>query len=212
MLLYILRHGQTEYNRLAIVQGSGVDSDLNETGRAQANAFYSRYASVNFDIVVTSALKRTHQTVSPFLEKGLPWIQNAWINEISWGDHEGLSATPDLMVEYERVIDAWRANDLDASLPNGETARQLGARLEQFIAWLHTKPAERMLICTHGRTMRAFITLLKGLPLSKMEGTPHHNTGCYIARLEEGQFVFLQENSIDHLEVVELPEEQLQRT
>ena len=38
--IYIIRHGETELNRLGIVQGRGVDSDLNDTGRAQAEAFY----------------------------------------------------------------------------------------------------------------------------------------------------------------------------
>jgi len=39
--IYFIRHGETEYNKLGIVQGSGVDSELNENGRAQAQAFYN---------------------------------------------------------------------------------------------------------------------------------------------------------------------------
>jgi probable phosphoglycerate mutase len=199
MIIYIFRHGQTEFNRLGIVQGSGVDSDLNETGRAQARAFYEHYQTVDFQMVVTSKLRRTHQTSAHFIEAGIPWHQDADINEISWGDHEGLSSTPELMAVYEHVVTNWINNNLDVGLPNGETARQLGARLERFIAWLRTRPADRVLVCTHGRTIRALITLLKGWPLSKMEDVEHQNTGCFILKLENDQFHFVAENSVQHL-------------
>lgn len=38
--LYIVRHGQTELNRLGVVQGRGMDTDLNDEGRTQASQFY----------------------------------------------------------------------------------------------------------------------------------------------------------------------------
>jgi probable phosphoglycerate mutase len=71
--------------------------------------------------------------------------------------------------------------------------------LERFIAWLRTEPVERLLVCTHGRTLRALVTLLKGKSLSEMEATRHNNTGCYIFRIENGQFIFEVENSTEHL-------------
>ena len=69
MTLYIIRHGETALNRQNIVQGSGVDSDLNNTGHRQAALFFNYYQNIRFDLVITSALKRTHQTVAPFLIK-----------------------------------------------------------------------------------------------------------------------------------------------
>jgi broad specificity phosphatase PhoE len=52
--LYIIRHGETELNRLGIVQGRGVNTDLNDTGRAQAAAFYERYKDIPFQKIYTS--------------------------------------------------------------------------------------------------------------------------------------------------------------
>jgi probable phosphoglycerate mutase len=37
-IIYIIRHGETELNKLGIVQGRGVDSELNDKGRDQADA------------------------------------------------------------------------------------------------------------------------------------------------------------------------------
>ena len=47
--IYITRHGQTDFNKKGIVQGSGVDSDLNETGRLQAEAFFKKFKDHPFD-------------------------------------------------------------------------------------------------------------------------------------------------------------------
>jgi broad specificity phosphatase PhoE len=41
--LYIIRHGETDLNKQGIVQGRGINSDLNDTGRAQAAAFFKMY-------------------------------------------------------------------------------------------------------------------------------------------------------------------------
>jgi len=104
MTLYILRHGETEFNRLGIVQGSGVDTDLNETGIGQSRAFFETYQEIDFQLVVTSKLRRTHQTVRHFLEKEIPWIQTEDINEMSWGDQEGKSNSPERAAIYKWMI------------------------------------------------------------------------------------------------------------
>ncbi|RZK17301.1 MAG: histidine phosphatase family protein, partial [Flavobacterium sp.] len=87
--IYIIRHGETELNRQGIVQGRGVNSDLNDTGRAQATAFYEHYKNIKFDKIYTSELKRTHQTVNSFIELGLPWQQLGGLDELAWGIWEG---------------------------------------------------------------------------------------------------------------------------
>jgi probable phosphoglycerate mutase len=180
MTLYILRHGETDFNRRGIVQGSGVDTDLNETGREQARAFFETYQEIDFQLVVTSKLRRTHQTVAGFLEKETPWIQTSDLDEISWGDHEGQPGARERIAVYEWMISEWQRGNLDASLPNGETARQLFERVGRFIEWLKTRPEQRILVATHGRTMRCLIALLKSWELEEMEQVAHSNTGLYV--------------------------------
>ena len=46
-LLYIVRHGQTELNKQGIIQGRGMDTDLNDEGRKQAAQFFEAYKSVS---------------------------------------------------------------------------------------------------------------------------------------------------------------------
>lgn len=199
MTLYILRHGETEFNRLGIVQGSGVDTDLNETGLEQARAFFQAFEDIDFQLVVTSNLKRTHQTVRGFIERGIPWIQTADINEICWGAHEGLPSTPERLALFRQMIAAWKNGNLDASLPKGETARQLRERVGRFIEWIKTRPENHILVATHGRTLRCLIAMLKGWSPADMEKVEHSNTGLYVIHFQDDMFVFESENDTSHL-------------
>jgi probable phosphoglycerate mutase len=200
MTIYILRHGQTEYNRLSIVQGSGVDSDLNDVGYAQAKAFYDAHQHIDFDLVVTSKLRRTHQTVQGFLDKNIPWEQTADVNEICWGIHEGKYQSPEQNHRYLNMISEWKSGNLAAAISGGESAQQLIDRIQRFIEWLKTRNERQILVATHGRAIRCLITCLKGLPPSSMEEMEHSNTGLYVAHLQpDGTWQFELENDTAHL-------------
>ncbi len=66
--IYLIRHGETDYNRMRVVQGSGIDADLNELGKRQAQAFFEHYQNLALDKIYTSALRRTHQSVKGFID------------------------------------------------------------------------------------------------------------------------------------------------
>ncbi|MBP6183296.1 MAG: histidine phosphatase family protein [Saprospiraceae bacterium] len=194
-----VRHGETELNRLGIVQGSGIDPELNETGLNQARLFHERYSQVPFEVVITSTLKRTHLTVEPFIEKGIPWISHKGINEISWGDHEGRPSEPYMVEAYNQLIQAWGEGDLDVRLPNGESASELITRIDHFLEELINRPESRILVCSHGRAIRCLISRIKRLPPAAMELVSHSNTGVYHIRITNGVPEFLLENDTSHL-------------
>jgi probable phosphoglycerate mutase len=199
--LYIIRHGETEMNRLGIIQGGSVDSSLNETGHQQAWAFYRKYQQVPFEKVITSTLKRTHQTVAPFVERGIKWEQVADINEMNWGSLEGKPSTPEVYAEFLNVVSKWQSGDLNAGFYDGESAMDLSQRLRKFIDSLHHRPENHLLVCTHGRAMRALMCLIKGQSLTSMEGFKHANTGLYKIQLQaDGRFDFEMENDTTHLQ------------
>ena len=54
--IYIIRHGETDYNKQGVIQGRGIDSSLNEMGQQQALQFYRAYHHIGFDIIYTSEL------------------------------------------------------------------------------------------------------------------------------------------------------------
>lgn len=199
--LFILRHGETDYNRLGIIQGGGVDSSLNDTGRKQAKAFFDAYQAYPFEVVVTSALQRTHQTVQHFIEQGLPWIQRPDINEMNWGVHEGKTSTPELEEDYQWITSQWRQGKYEVPFEGGESASVLGERVSGFVEWLVQQPETHILVCSHGRTMRCLMCLLHGAPLSEMDTHKHANTGLYHFEYQEGQFTPIRVNDTSHLAV-----------
>jgi probable phosphoglycerate mutase len=198
--IFIIRHGETELNRLGIVQGSGVDAGLNETGQRQARAFFEHYDHIPFQAVLTSALRRTHETVAPFVNRGIQWEQFAEINEIGWGSHEGKHSTPEMREEYRQVVEAWRRGDFSARMDDGESAAELARRISRFVDHLRQRPEDKLLVCGHGRAMRCMMCLLSERPLSQMDSFHHHNTGLYRVHYIDEGFQFQLQNDIQHLE------------
>ena len=198
--IIIVRHGETAYNALGIVQGRGVNAELNEKGWQQSRKFCEYFNTEFFDLVVSSTLVRSQQTVSEIVKKNpKAWVISSLIDEISWGKSEGLANKNIINDNYNLLIDRWSKGDFDSKIEEGETAWELAARCQIFIDWLQHIPHKNILICTHGRTIRVLIALLKGLPLNKMEEIEHTNTGWYDLKYKEDIFVFNEENSIKHL-------------
>jgi probable phosphoglycerate mutase len=201
--VYIVRHGETDFNRLGIIQGSGVNSELNETGLRQALAFFEHYRHVPFEAVLTSRLQRTHQTVKHFIDGGLPWEQFEEINEMNWGKHEGKEGTPEMIEEYQMIKSEWGNGNYDARIQGGESAAELGERISRFVAHLRQRDEQLLLICSHGRAMSALMSVLRQEELKHMNKYIHHNTGLWMTHFSDGLFRFEIENDTRHLGTVD---------
>ena len=205
--VYIVRHGQTDFNLKKIVQGSGVDSSLNDTGREQARLLYEKYKDVPFEVVLTSALKRTWETVAGFIQDGIPHEKHPEINEMSWGSHEGKKGTPESIAEYQLIKDGWGEGKIDGRIGGGESAREMGVRLQKFIDHLPERKEELMLICSHGRAMCGLVTLMMGRKIDRMNELIHSNTGVWRATLQDdGHWSFDLMNDRTHLPEVQAVE------
>lgn len=196
--IYIIRHGETDFNKQNIVQGSGVDTDLNETGRQQAKQFFEAYKDVPFGVVYTSALKRSQQSVADFLKKGIRHIAMPELNEISWGDFEGKTQTPEQKTLYWEMIQKWNAGELNAKIPSGESPLEMQERQKRVLRSILEHPAQHILVCMHGRAMKSFLCLLLNVPLTQMEEFPHVNVCLYQLEYKEGLFSLIKHNDTAH--------------
>ena len=197
--IFIIRHGQTDFNLKRIIQGSGIDSSLNDTGRSQAKLFHDVYKNEPFELVITSALQRTHQTVDAFIQKEIPWIKMPEINEINWGIHEGKEGTPAMVETYNHITSEWQSGNYDIGIEEGETAQELANRLTSFIRVLQSRKESKILVCSHGRAMRCLICLLDGKEIKHMDNYGHHNTGLYVVNQKDNTFHVKIFNDIQHL-------------
>lgn len=199
--IYIIRHGETDLNKLGIVQGRGMDSELNEKGRNQADSFYRAYKHIPFDKIYTSTLKRTHQTVEKFIESSIPWIQYPGLDELGWGIHEGQESTEQIRSDFEKITHNWRAGQLHQKFENGESPLEVKERQLIVLEKLTEENNENnILICMHGRAMRLLLCLLTNQPLTEMDTFPHSNTTLYKIGFDGKEFHILDFNNTQHLE------------
>lgn len=196
----IARHGQTELNRIGIVQGSGIDPALNGFGRAQAEALHAHFSG-RFDLIVSSGMVRANQTAEPFrADAGTRYVELPDLREICWGDYEGKAATPEMRADYKRLMANWDAGHYHDKHPGGESARELADRLSAGWRKLEAEVFDFALIISHGRALRCLVSLLDGKPLSAMNDYPHANAGYYHVReASPGKWEVLTYNAVDHL-------------
>jgi probable phosphoglycerate mutase len=198
--IFIVRHGETEFNKLNIVQGSGVDMAINEQGLAQAQKFYEWYKNHPFQHIFISALQRTYQSVQPFIESGIPYTVLPQLNEISWGDFEGKQQTDTQRTLYWETVAQWNAGNLQAKIPNGESPLELQARQREVLHHLFDNPHEHVLVCMHGRAMKSFLCLLLNKPLTQMEEYKHTNLCVYHLEFDGEKCHLIKSNDTSHLQ------------
>ena len=89
MRLYIIRHGETEWNHTLRLQGQ-TDIPLNENGRVLAQVTARALQPIPFDLCISSPLQRAKETALLVLgERDIPVITDARIQEIGFGTYEG---------------------------------------------------------------------------------------------------------------------------
>jgi len=197
--IYLVRHGETDYNRRGIIQGRGINSELNEKGKAQALAFYNFYKHLPFDYVFASMLTRTHQTMEPFARAGHTLLKYAELDEIDWGMHEGQGGDPKLAEEYQYLTNRWKEGFLEEKIAGGESPLELQRRQRDFLDNVLPSFEKTILICSHGRAIRSLLCTMLNVPLSKMDDFPHTNLSLYKLNQYGDTFEVVLFNSTEHL-------------
>jgi probable phosphoglycerate mutase len=198
--VYLIRHGQTDFNLKNIVQGSGVDTDLNAVGKEQATAFYEAYKHIPFDKIYTSALKRSQQSVQQFIDDGIPHDALVGLNEISWGTKEGHRVTPEEDAYYHYMLEQWRLGATTLRIQGGESPEDVVKRMKPAVDYIMAKETERtILICMHGRAIRILLCHLFHYPLRSMDMFEHQNLCLYLLNYNGASFMLEKYNDTAHL-------------
>jgi broad specificity phosphatase PhoE len=201
--VYLIRHGQTDFNLRNIVQGSGVDTDLNDTGRAQSEAFFNAYKHIPFDKVYTSVLKRSCQSVEGFIKMGIPHDALAGLNEISWGTKEGQRVTPEEDEYYHYMLREWQVGKTGLRIEGGESPEDVVKRMKPAMDHIMRQQHEStILICMHGRAIRILLTYLLNYPLSSMDMFNHTNLCLYVLNFTGSMFNVERYNDSGHLALI----------
>ena len=166
-MLYIMRHGKTDWNALHKMQGR-TDIPLNEEGREMAAAAGEKYRDLHLDVCYCSPLSRARETAEIFLRgREVPIHADERLMEMSFGTYEGLANSfqiPDCPINKLFFDPAHYEPEPDA----GESFEELFARTGDFIKQV-VEPGlaegKDILIVGHGAMNGSIICQIKNIPL-----------------------------------------------
>ncbi|MDZ7690133.1 MAG: histidine phosphatase family protein [Balneolaceae bacterium] len=198
--LYIVRHGQTEYNRLDRMQGRGIDQSLNETGRLQAAATADFLSGHNLDLAISSSLKRSRETAQVVAERfNLNLFSYKELDEIDFGIYEGQHSS-DIKDDLEMIQERWRRGQVQYAMEGGESPSQVLERVQgRTSAILKEHVGKNILIVLHGRLIRILLSYWLGYGLERMHEIKHANGGLNHLRWNGTAFEIVCLNKTDHL-------------
>ncbi|MCA1054433.1 histidine phosphatase family protein [Rossellomorea aquimaris] len=142
----IVRHGQTDWNLKGKLQGQ-TDIPLNETGRKQAGECREFLKDMDWDVVVTTSLKRAKETAEIINESlGLPLLEMDQFKERSFGEGEGMTR------------EAREEKYPGFQFPGMETREELHDRIEDGLQQILKQfPGKKVLLVSHGAVIHAMI-------------------------------------------------------
>ncbi len=167
MRLLLVRHGETEWNKLGRFQGQE-DTPLNPRGREQARETAIAAVTWQPTALYASPLSRTMETAQAISRLvGLPVVPQAGLKELALGELEGVTGE-EMRRGWPHVYQTWREDPGAAVMPGGESLGQLQQRAWQAVSALEQAHADDavLVLVSHNFALRAIVAQVLGLPLS----------------------------------------------
>ena len=171
LTVYVVRHGQTDWNKDGRIQG-GTDNPLNANGRDQAAAMARLMADVKVDAVYVSSHQRARQTAAVF-EGRTPIVAMDELRERFFGKFEGANdKDPAIVADWNKRRFSW-ADDMEG----GETLESQSRRAEAALKTIRDKHKDggTVVVVGHGGINPLVVSHLMGVP--PQEGASAINQG-----------------------------------
>ena len=155
--LYLVRHGETDWNRDMKVQGS-TDIELSSVGIKQAGLLANRLAGEKIDVIYSSSLKRALKTSEIIAaEKPCGINKSDKYHEICFGPWEGLTIK-EIKEKYSEHFRIYREDPANFRLPGAETFLDLMERTYNAIMEIISlHKGSNILLVSHGTAIKAAI-------------------------------------------------------
>lgn len=201
MILYIVRHGQTDYNIVRRIQGQS-NSQLTDLGIRQAQCLAKRLENMVFDACYASDLDRAVDTAR-ILRPNADIALDKRLRERSFGQWQGLNYM-DIKQQYPELIRRYESYDPSFSPPGGESWLQMRERAKSFldnVAQRHEND-NVVLAVSHGGLIKAVMAVVcdPELKLPFLPVIPVDNTAIAKFVLQNGKWRLHVWNDTAHLE------------
>lgn len=198
--IYLVRHGETEWNKLQRSQGCGNDISLSEEGFKQARAVAERLGEEKIDLVFSSTLLRAYQTAEEIAKlHNLKVEKCSEFMEINFGEWEGM-LFPDIKEKFSEAYEVWRTTPHLAVIPGAENVAELRDRsMKKLLALIKENPDKNIVVVSHGISIKVLITAIMNIDLGHLHRVRQDNTAINIFEYENNVFDLVTLNDICHL-------------
>lgn len=163
MKIYLVRHGETDYNVNRLYYG-WTDCPLNETGIAQAMALKEFFAHIAYDRVLCSDLKRAKETAEYVNEvQKKPLTTDASFRELHFGLWEG-KTYGEIKKAYPEEVAQWHKDWISFQMPQGESFHTFYKRTTQGFQKMLAEgnEEETLVLVAHNGVLSALLCYLTG--------------------------------------------------
>ena len=198
--LLLIRHGETDWNRAARIQGH-TDIGLNRRGLAQAAALTAALAEVEIDAVYSSDLLRARQTAGPLAQqRGLPLRLDPGLRERHFGTFEG-SSFEQLQALHPQACQRWRSRDPQFAPPQGERLDHFDQRVTAAVlAIAAAHPGQCLALVSHGGALDCLYRCATAQPLHAPRSWELRNAAINRVLVSGGGMTLVGWNDVAHLE------------
>jgi len=178
--IFLCRHGQTEYNRLKLMQGRRVDAPINSYGEQQAELLGKAVSDQDLKLVASSSLLRARQTADAVQRQqrsqSAARLALPELDEIDFGEADGMEVRK-ARATMGSVYFQWIAGRKDARAPGGESFREIEERCRAGVAKLLSTCEEggSVLAVTHSALIRCYLAVTLDLPYEKAKALSQPN-------------------------------------
>lgn len=199
MKLYIIRHGETDWNKERRMQGSA-DIELNEYGRKLAFITKEALKDIPFDIAYTSPLKRASETAKIILEgRDIPLYKDKRIEEMNFGKYEGKSEA-ELIAVKDDFMNCFNCPEKYYPKDGAETHKEVIGRAKEFLEQVvlpAEKKYEHMVAFSHGAWIHGMLTYLYQREIKDFwHGPRQQNCGVTTIQISNGDCKVLKESEV----------------
>jgi broad specificity phosphatase PhoE len=166
--LFFIRHGITDWNLEGRFQGQ-LDIPLNAAGRRQAEAVRAHLASIAFDRVYTSPLKRAEETAR-IVAGNQPVVTDWRLTEIHHGEWQGRTKQ-EIASRWPDQWAAWNKDPLNTTISRGESPDDVRRRVQDF---LMSVSGENVLCISHGIVIQTVRKILLGTSIEDDTSAPRN--------------------------------------
>jgi probable phosphoglycerate mutase len=169
MRLIIIRHGESEWNRIGRYQGQA-DAPLSELGLRQAEALAQRLRNEPIDAIFTSPLQRAAKTAEAVAghHRHVPFHVEPALLEIHHGDWQGMLSA-EVVERYGKALEEWRNHPTRSQMPNGESFSNILKRVLDFREALQERYSDKnVLVSTHDVVVKILVADALGMNMDRI--------------------------------------------